>query len=101
MTFKRALETVQDRLRPQSPLTLARCLFNAGEAKRQAGDLATARAYLDEAANVISAERTAGEQTTCTMEVDGGDRFSLSVSPAQSTSSLQLIVAGFSHPVLW
>lgn len=63
--FERALETVRKRLGAQSFLTLARCLFHAGEAKRQAGELKLARAYLDEAASVMSAERAAGESTTC------------------------------------
>lgn len=103
-TFERALETIQNRLRPQSSLTLARCLFNAGEAKRQAGDLAAAREYLDEAASVMSAERTAGERTTCTVEIGGGgERISAQRFPCGGhyNSGLYLVVAELLHPVLW
>lgn len=63
--FERALETVRKREGAKSFLTLSRCLFHAGEAKRQAGKLSLARAYLDEAANALSAERAAGESLTC------------------------------------
>lgn len=40
---------------PPPPLTLARCLFHAGEARRQNGEFRAANAFLEEAAVVVAA----------------------------------------------
>lgn len=40
---------------PPPPLTLARCLFHAGEARRQNGEFRAANAFLEEAAAIVAA----------------------------------------------
>lgn len=42
------------------PLALARCLFHAGEARRQNGELGVANTFLEEAAVIVATETSAG-----------------------------------------
>ena len=62
--FDRALATARDQLGGEPPLTLARCLFHAGESRRQAGEFAAAGSLLEDAAVIVDREGTAG--TICT-----------------------------------
>lgn len=65
--FDRALATARDQLGGEPPLALARCMFHAGESRRQAGELAAARSLLEDAAAVVDREGTAGthQHTRC------------------------------------
>lgn len=75
MPFERALDTVRsgkmaygggdDGKKNPPSLTLARCLFHAGEARRQSRDFSIASAFLEEAAGIIAAENSAGPQNVC------------------------------------
>lgn len=58
--FERALETARTKLGGQPRLTLARCLFHAGEARRQALDFVAARALLEEASALAATARAGG-----------------------------------------
>lgn len=70
--FERALETVRSGQTAQGgdgagkktppPLTLARCLFHAGDARRQSRDFRAANAFLEEAAAIIATKTSAGPQ---------------------------------------
>lgn len=70
--FERALETVRsckpaigggdDGKNISSLLPLARCLFHAGEARRQNREFAIAQAFLEEAAAIITMKSSAGPQ---------------------------------------
>lgn len=54
--FERALDTARNKMGGNPPLTVARCMFHAGEAKRQAREFFAARALLEESAAIAAAE---------------------------------------------
>lgn len=60
IAFERALETARTSLGGRPRLTLARCLFHAGEARRQARDFGAARALLEEASALVAAASAGG-----------------------------------------
>lgn len=76
MPFERALDTVRngktthgggdDGKTTPPALTLARCLFHAGEARRQNRDFGIANAFLEEAAAIVATESSAGPQNIVT-----------------------------------
>lgn len=72
MPFERALNTARsgkltiggddNGKNGPSLLTLARCLFHAGEARRQNREFGIANAFLEEAAAIVAMESSAGLQ---------------------------------------
>ncbi len=69
MLFEKALDTVRGVMVTDAngvkrqlfpPLALARCLFHAGEARRQNREFHAASTYLEEAAAIVATESSVG-----------------------------------------